>query len=422
MSRIRNYIIIITLLILAGGIGYRLGENHLSVGVSGDRSLILKSDTPKNVSVDFSLFWDVWDRVHRYYIDSSHIDNQKLFWGAISGMVNALDDPYTTFLPPQENTAFKQDLGGQFDGIGAELGEKENRIIVVAPLKKSPAEAAGIKPGDWILKVDNNDTLNWTTQQAVSRIRGQKGTKVVLQILHENTIKPLDISITRDTINVPSVDAWVKKPSEITEIQSVISGFSIVQSPKYIAYISLSRFGDKLTEEWTAGIDSIIAAQTSGKNVAGLVFDLRNDPGGYLDGSVYIASEFLTKGVVVSQVNYDGTREDHEVDRKGRMTDIPLVVLVNKGSASAAEIVSGALKDYKRATIVGETTFGKGSVQSPQDLSGGSSLHVTTGKWLTPKGNSISKIGITPDVEVKSDAVTATADAQLAKAVQILLK
>lgn len=415
-SKIRNLILILSLVIFACGVGYQFGQRS---AVKMSNGTIVNTQAPSSLGLDFSLFWDVWQRVHRYYIDADKIDNQKLIWGAISGMVSAVGDPYTVFLPPTENQDFKNDLSGSFEGIGAQLGLKDNRIIVVAPLKGSPAEKVGIKAGDWIIKVEEEDTLNWTVTNAVTKIRGKKGTPVMLTILHEDEQKPVEITIIRDTITVPSVEAWVKKPADVKEISGTSSYKTLKSSAKTVSYIVLSRFGDRLAEDWQNSLNSMFkdGLETS----AGIIFDLRNNPGGYLDGSVYIASEFLSKGIVVSQQNSGGTKEDYQIDRKGRLLNIPLVVLVNKGSASAAEIVAGALKDYKRATIVGETSFGKGSVQTPQDLPKGAGLHVTTGKWLTPHGDWISEKGIKPDIEVTEENPTATNDAQLAKAIEILL-
>lgn len=422
-STIRKYVIFIALFILAGGIGYNLGARRVTIAISPDKRIIINQETPKNTSVDFSLFWDVWQRMHRYYIDAAVLDTQKMVWGAITGMVSASGDPYTVFLPPKENKEFKEDLGGEFEGIGAQLGLKENRIIVIAPLKGTPAEEAGIKPGDYILKVNDEETVAWTVPQAVTKIRGKRGTTVTLNILHENSQKPIDLAIVRDTILVPSVEMWTKKIGEITEIGGLTDIGKLDQTKK-VAYLRLSRFGDHTNDDWDKAVSEILSAkQQNGRTLAGLVFDLRNNPGGYLEGSVFIASEFIKTGIIVSQKNSDNTKQDYPVDRKGQLLDIPLVVLVNKGSASAAEIVAGALRDYKRATIVGETTFGKGSVQTPFDLTQGAGLHITTGKWLLPKGDSIAKVGVSPDVEVKlDDATTATTDAQLAKAVELLLK
>jgi carboxyl-terminal processing protease len=421
-SKFRNLILGFTCLLLAGGIGYRFGQQHVSVSVANDK-IVFNKTVPQNTPLDFSLFWDVWNRVHRDYIDAAQIDNQKLFYGAVSGMVNAIGDPYTTFLPPTDNSQFKQDMSGSFEGIGAELGTKENHIMVISPLTGSPAEKAGIKPADWILKVNGDDTSNWTVNDAVTKIRGPKGTKVTLSILHVNDIKAQDITITRDTIVTPQIISWVKKPSDIKEVMG-LTDFKNKYSgnSKEVAYLRLTRFGDQLESEWSKAVDQIVQDE-SNQNLAGMILDLRSNPGGYLDGAVYVGSEFIKNGIVVSQKNSDGSKLDYPVNRTGKLLDIPLIVLVNNGSASAAEIVTGALKDTHRATVVGETTFGKGSVQTPQDLAGGASVHITTGKWLTPKGESISKKGITPDTIITSDTVVdASHDAQLAKAIELLLK
>lgn len=406
--------------ILVFGAGYRYGRRDLPFSSAADRREVVNRETPTEENIDFSMFWDVWQRLHKYHIDAAKIDNQKLVWGAVSGMVNAVGDPYTTFLTPKENQDFKEDLSGRFEGIGAQLNLKDQKIVVVAPLKGSPALASGIKPGDWIIKVDDQMTVNWSLNEAVSKIRGPKGTKVKLNILHENSQKPVDITITRDQIKVPSVEYWTKAPSQISEIQYGNNPLFKRNNPK-IAYISLSRFGDNLSQDWAQAVKATSEHMKKG-DVAGLVFDLRNNPGGYLDGSVFIASEFLKSGVVVTQQNSDGTKNVYSVNRPGTMLTIPLVVLINQGSASAAEIVAGALQDHKRAQIVGQTSFGKGSVQSPQDLKAGASLHITTGKWLTPQGEWISEKGIKPDVEVIVENYEASRDAQLSKAVELLLK
>lgn len=421
-TKIRFVIIFTAMLLLAGGIGYRLGERRALLTVVPASQAIVNREPPPQTSIDFSLFWDVWQRLFRYYIDAKNLDPQQMVWGGISGMVNSLGDPYTIFLPPKENKDFKEELGGAFEGIGAQLGMKDNRVIVIAPLKGMPAEKAGVKAGDWILKVDGEDTAGWTVQQAVAKIRGPRNTKVKLTLLHEKSQKPVELEITRATITVPSVESWVKTAAEIKEISALPDFAKLSQISGKVAYLRLSRFGDRTSEEWTKAVGEILTAQQANGQLKGLIFDLRNNPGGYLDGSVFIASEFLRSGTVVSQVNSDGSREDFPVNRRGKLLDIPLIVLINKGSASASEIVAGSLRDYKRATVVGETSFGKGSVQTPQELSGGSGLHVTTGKWLLPKGDSISKKGVTPDVIVAMENGEATADAQLAKAVELLLK
>jgi carboxyl-terminal processing protease len=423
-SKIRSFVLVLALVILSGGVGYQLGERKVSVGFS-DKRPVINTGAPNGTSVNFGVFWDVWGKLTRYYIEPQTIDVEKLVNGAITGMVAAVGDPYTSFFPPQENKQFKEDLGGAFEGIGAELGLKDSRVIIVSPLKGTPAEAAGVKPNDIILKVDNEETAGWTVEQAVNKIRGPKGTKVTLTLLSPiDASGPRDVSIVRNTITVPSVTSWIKPVREITEISAATEAAQLKarSSDDRIAYIKLTRFGDNTNADWNKAVDAILAADKANK-LGGLVLDMRNNPGGYLDGAVYIASEFMKGGTVVSQVNSDGTRQDYPTDRRGRLTGMSIVVLVNNGSASASEIVAGALRDSKRAKLVGQTTFGKGTVQTPFDLSGGSSVHITTGKWLLPGGSSISQKGLTPDLTVALDpAVSATADAQLARAIELLLQ
>lgn len=418
-SKIRNIILVVAFCVLTGGIGYRMGEQKTTVTLNKETGIVVQREQPASANVDFSPFWDVWQRLFASYIDRASMDSQKMVWGAIKGMVAALDDPYTTFLPPKDNKDFKEDLGGQFEGIGAQLGLKEGRVMVIAPLKGMPAEAAGIRAGDYILKVNDEDTAGWTVTEAVTKIRGPRGTSVKLNILHDTDAEPLDVSIKRDTITVASVESWTKSTSEITEISDTELAKNLNSSAS-VSYIRLSRFGDHTNEEWEKAVSEVAAAHRNGSK--GLIFDLRNNPGGYLDGAVYIASEFISSGTIVSQVNSNGSKEDYVVQRTGRLLEIPVMVLVNKGSASAAEIVAGAIRDYNRGTLVGEVTFGKGSVQTPEDLPDGSGLHITTGKWLLPKGDSIHKTGVTPEVLVEMEDYEATADAQLAKAIELLLQ
>ncbi len=418
-SKLRNIILVLSFCILSAGIGYRLGEQKTTLTVTKTQGIVVNRQQPTSARVDFSLFWDVWARLFASYIDRANMDTQKMVYGAISGMVNALDDPYTVFLPPKDNMDFKEDLGGQFEGIGAQLGTKDNRIIIQTPLAGMPAEKAGLRAGDYILKVNDEETTGWTVPEAVTKIRGSRGTTVKLSIYHENDTKPTDVTVTRDTITVASVESWIKPVSEIKEIGGVANK---PVSQSRVAYVRLSRFGDHTNEEWGKTVDTILTAQKANSGLKGMILDLRNNPGGYLDGAVFIASEFIKSGTVVSQVNSNGTKEDYPVVRVGKLLSIPMVVLVNKGSASAAEIVAGAIRDHKRGKLVGEVTFGKGSVQTPEDLSDGSGLHITTGKWLLPGGDSIHKTGVKPDVLVEMEEIDASADGQLSKAIELLLQ
>ncbi len=420
-SNIRNVILIASLLILTSGISYQLGQKSSRPSIESPNKVVVNQN-PTTATVDFAIFWDVWNKIYRNYIEASSLDSTKMVDGAINGMVAAVGDPYTSYFRPKENKDFKDDLGGAFEGIGAQLGLKDGRIIVVAPLKGMPAQKAGIRPGDWIVRVNDEETLGWTVPAAVTKIRGPRGTSVTLQILHENETTPLDIRILRDTIIVASVDVWIKPIADVAEISGATESASFRRRLDTIAYLRLSRFGDRTNEEWLAAVSDIVAAQKVKGKLKGLIFDLRNNPGGYLDGSVFIGSEFIRSGTVVSQVNSDGTRQEFAVNRKGKLLDIPMVILVNKGSASAAEIVAGAIRDFKRAKLVGETTFGKGSVQTPFELAGGAGVHITTGKWLLPSGASITKEGVKPDVEIVLTSLEASADAQLAKGIELLLK
>jgi carboxyl-terminal processing protease len=289
--------------------------------------------------------------------------------------------------------------------VGIELGYIENSLGVVSPIANSPAEKAGVRAGDLIFNIKDEkknvdiDTLKMSLPTAVSYIRGEKGTPVILNMYREGAPKPFDVTIVRDEIVVPSVELKF-----------------IEKDGKKIAHLELHKFGGRTDREWTAKIAEIVAAKPSG-----VVLDLRNNPGGYLDGAVFVSSEFLTSGVVVKQEGRKST-ETYSVDRKGSLTSIPLVVLVNKGSASASEITAGALQDNKRAQIIGDQSFGKGTVQEVQDLADGSSLHVTVAKWVLPSGRWIGKEGITPDVKIEDNFETKDVDEQLDKAVQTVLQ
>lgn len=406
-TSIRNILVILTLAVLSFGVGYRQGNKGKITLPNSENVTLTKTTQPSGQNIDFSLFWDVWSRLSTDYIDKKMLEPQKMVYGAITGMVQSLGDPYTVFLPPSENKDSKDSLGGHFEGIGAQLGVEEKKIIVVAPLKGTPAEKAGLRPGDWILKVDGKDTVNWTLPQTVTAIRGPRGTKVALSVLHKNADKAVDISVLRDTIKVPSVE-W-----------------SMKTTPKgNVVYLKLSQFGDTTNDEWNkvvGEIDQAIRSDNSGK-IKGMVLDLRNNPGGYLSSAVYIASEFIKEGVVVTQENADGSKNNFTVARRGKLLSTTLLVLLNKGSASASEIVSGAIQDLSRGKLVGDHTYGKGTIQDVQDLPKGAGLHITVAKWLTPNGRWVHGKGLTPDVVIANDDKKPDEDAQLNKALDLLTK
>ncbi|MDP3940932.1 MAG: S41 family peptidase [bacterium] len=414
---------LLLLTVIAFSLGYTVGVNKITVdwrNYKPNVTVVNKEPPNPNQQLDLAQLWIVLDKLQTQYYDKTKIDSQKMINGAITGLVGSLDDPYTVYLPPVQNTSFKQTLAGQFEGIGAELGMKDKQIIVVAPLEGSPAQKAGIRAADAIVKVDNVSTYGWTLNQAIDKIRGPKGTKVLLSVVHKDDSKLTDIAIPRDTINVKSVFLWTKKINAIDEVDQ--KNFTKDQLDNEVAYLRLSQFGDNTNQEWLSLVNKLALESEKNPNMKGLILDLRNNPGGYLSDATFIASEFLPSGkTVVSQDDNVGNKIDMKVEKQGLLLKIPLVVLINKGSASASEILSGALRDYKRALIVGETSFGKGTIQTAEDLGGGAGLHITVAKWLTPNGDWVHLKGIDPDVKTEVDTKNAARDAQLEKAIQTLL-
>ncbi len=393
----RNLLVVILVFVL----GFQLGQREYTLKWKNYRPDIRVSNEqpPKDVDIDFRLFWETWDLVSRKYIDKKAIDPQKMYYGAIEGMVRAIGDPYTAFLPPEAQKSTKEVLGGSFEGVGLQLGfNKDKRLVVIAPLKGTPAEKAGVMSGDLILKIDDKDATNLSLPEAVNLIRGTKGSEVNLTTYRENDSAPKEVRLIRDTIVVKSVDLVMKES----------------KSGKKVALIHLSRFGEKTKDEW----DEVVTAALN-QGAQAIILDMRNNPGGFLDGAVYIASEFISKGVVVSQENGDGERISESVTRVGKLTNLPLVVLINKGSASASEIVAGAIQDTNRGKLLGETSFGKGTIQTPESLSGGTGIHITTAKWLTPNGRWIHDIGLEPEIKVEPGD-DPTKDPQLERALQEL--
>ncbi len=418
-KKITNFLFILSLIIFIFGLGYKIGEYKTKTSLLPRQSYYIKNAENTNFKknqlndIDFKLFWDTWEKLEKKFIDKKKLDPQKMFYGSIKGMVASLEDPHTFFLTPEENKQSKQDLEGKFEGIGAQLGMKENRVVVVAPLKNSPAEKSGIKAGDFINKVDGISTKGWTLPQAVSKIRGPKGTKVTLNL--ERAGKEIEITITREEIKVPSVElAYEKKKT-------------CQNNCSFVAYLKINQFGENTNNEWDKAVKEI-KNKWQKKEIKGLILDLRDNPGGYLEGSVYLASEFLTLGsLIVKQESTGSFNKDYRVLRQGQIIGIPLVILINKGSASASEILAGALRDHKKATLVGEKTFGKGSIQEALDLEGGAGLHVTVAKWKLPNGDWINTKGIEPDIKVENkleegNTLTKDNDLQLEKAIEILLK
>ncbi len=354
------------------------------VGVSGFGGMTPRL-SPEDVPATFDVFWQAWDVVHQNFVDRSALDPQALTYGAIRGMVQALgDEGHTAFLTPEELARQQTDLSGTFSGIGAQLGIRDQLPVIVAPFDGSPAEKAGVKAGDIILKVDGEDVTTMPLNDIVSRIRGQEGTEVKLSLLRPNENHSLEVTIVRGEITVPAA-SWAMLP-----------GTSI-------GLIRLSQFSANAEENVKAAIEGIVAAGGTG-----LIVDVRNDPGGLLEQAIKVTSQFLKDGNVLLEEDADGNRKPYPVEPGGIGTDLPMVVLVNPGSASSSEIFAGAIQDHGRGKIVGETTFGTGTVLQPFTLSDGSALLVGTRQWLTPSGRLIRKHGITPD-----EAVTLPIEADL---------
>lgn len=408
MKNIFNKVNGVTLVIavLTFILGWRLGQHNFQVQFRGlaPKVNFENQEIPKDKNVDFKLFWQVWDLVSSNYVDKKAVDPQKMFYGAIQGMVSSLGDPYTVFLPPQEQKATTEDLNGSFEGVGLQIGyDKENRLAAIAPVKGAPADKAGIKPGDVIVKIDSKDSMNMSLPEAANLIRGPKGTTVALEIYHEGDSKTKTIELKRDTVIVKSVEFLEKKSP----------------SGKRVAVIKLAKFGERSNAEWSEAVSSALAIAPQA-----IILDLRNNPGGFLDGAVFIGSEFIKSGDIVIQEDAKGSKIPFKVNREGKLLNLPLIVLINKGSASASEIVAGAIQDDKRGKIIGETSFGKGTVQESQDLPEKTGIHITTSKWLTPLGRWIHKIGLTPDITVEltedqiKEEVATLKDFQLEKALE----
>ena len=328
--------------------------------------------------LDFNLFWDVWNEVRANYVRQP-VSERDLFYGALRGMVAALDDPYSVFLEPQTANEFGKELKGTFDGIGAEIGIKQGQLQIVAPLPDSPAERAGLRPGDRILAIDGTDTTGMAVDEAVSKIRGEKGTVVTLVIYRGDGPEPFDVQITRSQIVVKSVNV---------KMETTPGGLNI-------GIIEIRQFNEETTSLFDQAVREVL-----GKNPAGVILNLRNNPGGYLDAAVDVAGEWVKEQVVVKEKTAQGNEVEFRSDGRARFEGLPTVVLINQGSASGAEIVAGALQDLGAATLVGMKTFGKGSVQDFQGLPDGSALKLTIAEWLTPKGRSINQQGIDPDLAI----------------------
>ncbi len=402
-------IISIVISLALGFMGGFLFKNPNTVNSLNGIKDLVNRENGKPENVDFSLFWKVYNDLNAKYVDKVKVDPQKMLYGAIGGLVNSIGDPYTVFFEPVISKKFQEEISGSFGGVGIEIGKRNNILTVIAPIKDTPASKAGIKASDKILKIDTKSTANLAIEEAVNMIRGKRGTKVVLTI-QTGTNPTRDIELVRDAIKIPTIE-WKL----------------IEQGNKKIAYMQIYSFNQTVDSEFKKASEEILKSDANE-----LIIDLRNNPGGLLDSAINLSGWFLDKNqVVVSEVFSDGTKNEFKSDGNALLKKYPMVILMNGGSASASEILAGALHDNRNIKIVGEKSFGKGSVQELQSYGDGSSLKVTIAKWLTPAGISISEKGIEADVEVKFkeedlkeegkiEIGTPGKDAQLDKALEVL--
>jgi carboxyl-terminal processing protease len=357
-----------------------------------------QSATPADLQTLFKPFWEAWNIVHQQYVDQP-VNDEKLMQGAIRGMMDSLGDKQTFYMDPQLYKNETSSLQGQYEGIGAYVDTQGDYLTIVSPIQGSPADKAGLKPGDKVIAIDGQDMTGIPPEQARLKVLGPDGTKVTLTISREGEPKPLEFTITRAKIVIHSVEGKMLEDG--------------------IAYIDINTFGDQTGQELNSTLDTLLK-----QNPKGILIDLRNDPGGYLNTAVEVASQFIDKGVVLYEQYGDGHRDVHNALGNGRATKIPIVVLINEGSASASEILAGALQDYGRAKLVGVQSYGKGSVQNWVPLSNNQgAARVTIAKWLTPKERAIDHVGLKPDVYVQLTAedFKAGRDPQLDAAIQTML-
>ena len=390
----------VILVIISFNVGKSVGGREAVVNTIN----LENRETDKPQSVDFSPFWKTWQIINEKYVPATttgEISDEAKVWGAIQGLAASLKDPYTVFLPPVENEIFEADVRGNFEGVGIEIAQKDGILTVIAPLKGTPAFKAGIQSGDKIIKISGKDTYNLTIDEAITLIRGKRGTPVTFSIIRNGAKEPVEITVLRDTINIPTIDTERR-----TDGVFVISLYNFSASSPELFRGALRKFIDARTDK--------------------LIIDLRGNPGGYLEAAINMASWFLPPGKVVVREDFGDKKP--EVTHRSLGYDIfteklKLVILVDYGSASASEILAGALQEHGRAKIMGDKTFGKGSVQELVSVTPSTSLKVTIARWLTPNGISISDGGITPDVLVKNtkEDIEKEIDAQKEKAVETLL-
>ena len=349
--------------------------------------------------VDFSLFWEAWKVLQERFTDKGKFDAKNLIYGAISGMVESLEDPYTVFFPPEEAKKFLEDIKGSFEGVGMEIGIRKGQLQVVAPLEGTPAQRAGLRAGDKILKINDTPTVDLAIDEAVNLIRGPKGTEVTLTIYREEWETSEEFKIIRAVIEIPSLK-WEMKGDDI-------------------AYLKLYQFSERASFDFNQAAIEILSSPAQK-----IILDLRNNPGGYLEVAQDIAGWFFKKGetVVIEDFGQGKEQKIYQAQGNAGLVEYPIVVLINQGTASGSEILAGALRDNRGILLIGEKSFGKGSVQELERLSEGSSLKITVAKWLTPKGELITDKGLEPDIKIEltDEDYKTDKDPQLDKAIEII--
>lgn len=406
--------------LLVFGAGFQLGRSGQSS--SSRISGVANMESALASTTDFSLFWQAWEILDREFVPTNGTTTKKLtdqekVWGAIAGLTRAYGDPYTVFFNPEQTELFESDISGQFEGVGMEVGIRDDILTVITPLKGTPADRAGVRAGDKILKIDDRITGEMSVDEAVRLIRGKRGTVVRLTIFRENAGELPEISIQRETITIPTIEL---KPGDSPRLEPGESGTGL--RPDGVFVIKLNSFGASSPEQFRLALQQFVKS-----NSDKLILDLRGNPGGYLEAAVEMASWFLPKGKVV--VTEKSSEDVDPIYHTSRGYDIfnenlKMAVLVDKGSASASEILAGALREHGIAKLVGEKTFGKGSVQELVPLDGEASIKVTVARWYTPNGNSISNGGLKPDIEVvpTKEDIEKKRDPQIDRAVKLLLE
>lgn len=398
-------IIIFMIVFLAGA--YLATKNNVIGQIAEKEVLYLgsivgkyeKQDGKWVQNADFDLYWEVWDLLKSDYVNKDSLADKQLFYGSLEGLVSSLDDPYSEFMDPQENKQFEEDMSGTFEGIGAEIGIRDDLLTVISPIEGTPAQKAGIMAGDKILEINRESTQGMDINEAVSKIKGPKGTEVVLSIFRNGFDDIKEFKIIRDVISIKSV--------------------SYEKLDNNLFLIKINSFNGDTNYLFSQAIREVLTQDPDG-----IIVDLRNNPGGYLEVAVMMLGEWINGEVAVIEQFANGKTTEYLADGLNRLKNYSTVILINRGSASASEILAGALRDYNKATIIGKQSYGKGSVQMVKNLTDGSAVKITVAKWLTPKGQNIDEEGIKPDqeVELTYDDFENNRDPQLEEAINFFIK